>query len=86
MWLDKEFVSHAAQQMQQDIDREILWKVFEDSGWVRVQVDRTIDNNHAIDITHWIKNNIKYPYARSGADFIFENKKDATMFILRWAS
>jgi hypothetical protein len=53
-------------------------------GWTRVMLDRLQDNNHAVDITYWLEENIKNPFERNGRDFLFEDSKDATMFILRW--
>jgi hypothetical protein len=53
-------------------------------GWRRVMLDRLQDNKHAIDISHWLEENVKDPYERSGRDFLFSNERDATMFILRW--
>ena len=31
-----------------------------------------------------LEENIKNPFERNGRDFIFEDKKDAVNFILRW--
>jgi len=53
-------------------------------GWTRVMIDRLQDNKHAIDITHWLRENCQGAYERNGRDFLFENEKDAIMFILRW--
>jgi len=53
-------------------------------GWTCVSISRFQDNNHAVDITMWLEENVKN-YERNGRDFIFENSKDATMFILRWS-
>ena len=76
--------AQAAKQMADDIDREVLWGMLKGIGWTRVMLDRLTDNNHAIDITIWLEENIKHPFERHGRDFIFENERDAAMFILRW--
>jgi hypothetical protein len=70
--------------MAREIDREVLWGMLKGIGWTRVMLDRLQDNKHAIDITIWLEENIKNPFERNGRDFIFEDPKDATMFILRW--
>ena len=67
-----------------EIDREILWSTLKDMGWTRVMIDRLQDNRHAIDISHWLEWNCEGAYERNGRDFIFENSKDALLFILRW--
>jgi hypothetical protein len=82
--LQNEIIDIAAKEMQQDIDREILWGMLKDMGWTRVMISRLQDNEHAIDITLWLEENIKNPFERNGRDFIFEDPKDATMFILKW--
>jgi hypothetical protein len=84
MKLEEEILHKMSMQMQQEIDREIIWGMLKDTGWTRVLLSKMQDNNHAIDITYWLAANCKNEYKRSGRDFIFENPKDATMFILRW--
>jgi hypothetical protein len=84
MNIQNEILDIAAREMQQEIDREILWDMLKGIGWTRVMISRFQDNNHAIDITLWLEENIKHPFERNGRDFIFEDPKDATLFILRW--
>lgn len=82
--LEQEILEAKAKEMQIEMDREILWGMLESMGWTRVMLDRLQDNNHAIDITVWLEENIKNPFERNGRDFIFEQEKDASMFILKW--
>jgi len=82
--LEKEMLEAKAKEMQTEIDREVLWGMLKDLGWHRVMIDRLTDNKHAIDITTWLKENVKNPYERRGRDFLFSAERDATMFILRW--
>ena len=82
--LEEQYAAQAAAAMAREIDREVLWGMLENIGWHRVMIDRFQDNKHAIDITHWLEENCKNAYERRGRDFIFEDTKDATMFILRW--
>jgi hypothetical protein len=70
--------------MQSQIDREILWGILIGMGWTRVKLSRFVDNHHAIDIGYWIDEHVNNPFEREGADFIFEDSRDALMFILRW--
>ena len=82
--LEKEILEAKAKEMQIEIDREVLWGMLKSIGWTRVMISRLTDNNHAVDITHWLALNCQGVYERRGRDFIFENSKDATTFILRW--
>ena len=84
MSLEQEIANKMGNQMARDIDREVLWGMLKDIGWTRVMIDRLQDNNHAVDITYWLEENCQGSFERNGRDFIFENEKDATMFILRW--
>jgi hypothetical protein len=76
--------AQAAKKMADDIDREVLWGMLISMGWHRVMLSRLQDNLHAVDITMWLKENVKNPYERNGCDFLFAAERDATMFILRW--
>ena len=82
--LENQIAEELGQQMSREIDREILWGMLQGIGWTRVMLPRLIDNKHAIDITYWLEENCKNPFERNGRDFIFEDTKDATIFILRW--
>ena len=82
--VEQEIADKMGNNLAREIDREVLWGMLKGIGWTRVMLDRLQDNKHAIDITYWLEENIKNPFERNGRDFIFENPKDASMFILRW--
>lgn len=84
MNLEDELAFKMSMQMQKEIDKEILWGMLKELGWTRVIIDRFQDNKHAVDITYWLSENCEGSYERSGADFIFENDRDAVNFILKW--
>lgn len=82
--IEDELLAEAGKQMANEIDREILWGMLQGIGWTRVMLDRLQDNKHAVDIGYWLEEHCQGAYERNGRDFIFENSKDATMFILKW--
>jgi hypothetical protein len=82
--VEQEIADKMGNDMAREIDREVLWGMLKGIGWTRVMLDRLQDNKHAVDITIWLEENIKNPFERNGRDFIFEDSKDATMFILTW--
>jgi hypothetical protein len=84
MTLEEDITNQLGVQMQKEIDREILWGMLKELGWTRVTLSRLQDNKHAIDITYWIEEYCTGAHEREGRDFIFENPKDASMFILKW--
>ena len=82
--IEEEIANKMSTRMARDIDREVLWGMLKSIGWTRVMIDRLQDNKHAVDITFWLEENCKGGFERHGRDFIFENEKDASLFILRW--
>jgi hypothetical protein len=84
MTLEEEIASKAASEMAREIDREILWGLFEGIGWTRFKLSRFTDNNHAVDISFWLDENCKGQVERNGAEFLFEDSKDAVLFMMRW--
>ena len=84
--LEKEIIEAKAKEMQQEIDREVLWGMLEGIGWTRVMLPKLVDNMHAIDISYWLDGNCKNNFERNGRDFLFESLQDANWFKLRWGS
>lgn len=82
----EEIINKAGNALAHEIDREVLWGMLQDIGWTRIMLPRLIDNNHAVDITHWLAINCKNPFERSGRDFMFESARDANWFVLRWGT
>jgi hypothetical protein len=86
MNLEEQILERQGTELNREIDREILWGMLQGIGWHRVMLPRFVDNHHAIDIGYWLEENCKKAYERNGADFIFENEKDANWFKLRWGT
>jgi len=82
--MQDEILEELGTRMQSQVDREILWGILIGLGWTRVKLSRFVDNYHAVDISYWLDEHVKNPFEREGADFIFENSRDALLFILRW--
>ena len=86
MTLEEEIINKAGVAMAREIDCEVLWGMLQDIGWTRVMITRLTDNNHAVDIKHWLALNTKKSYEWHGRDFIFEDARDANWFVLRWGT
>ena len=84
MNLEEELLTKAGNDMAREIDREILWGLFEGIGWTRFKISRLTDNNHAVDISYWLDENCKGKFERNGSEFLFEDSKDAVLFMMRW--
>jgi hypothetical protein len=84
--LEQEMIEAKSKEMQQEIDREILWGMLQGLGWSRVMLPTLGNGEQAVDIIIWLEQNCKYSYERSGRDFLFESKQDANWFKLRWGT
>lgn len=84
MTLEEELLDKAGKEMAREIDREILWGLFEGIGWTRFKISRFTDNMHAVDISFWLDENCRGKIERNGAEFLFEDSKDAVLFMMRW--
>ncbi len=84
MTLEEEILNKAGKDMAREIDREVLWGLFEGVGWTQFKISRFTDNMHAVDISYWLEENCQGQFERNGAEFLFEDSKDAVLFMLRW--
>ena len=84
MKLEEEIMEQTGQEMAREIDREILWGMLIGIGWTRVNLSSETAMTQATRILEWLTQNCQAPYEKHRSDFIFEDSRDATMFILRW--
>jgi len=84
MNLEEEIMEKTGQEMAREIDREILWGMLIGIGWTRVNLSSETAMTQATRILEWLTQNCQAPYEKHRSDFIFEDSRDATMFILRW--
>ena len=82
--LEQAVLDSAANELQQAIDREILWGIMETFGYTRVKLERFDNNKHAVDIAYWLADNCRAEYQQIGSEFLFESQQDANWFKLRW--
>lgn len=83
---EDEVMAQAAEAMAREIDREILWSMLAELGWIRIMLPSLLDMKNAVDIQDWLVLNCNKGYQHSGRDFIFEDERDANWFKLRWLS
>lgn len=81
--IDK-IVNEKLDELAKSIDNDVLRACLIDSGWTQVEFYYS-NNNHAIDVREWLENNVSGgQWARLNSYFVFQNKKDAEWFMLRW--
>jgi hypothetical protein len=82
--IQEEILNNAGKEMAREIDREVLWSMLVGIGWTRVVVPAETAMVKATLIKEWLEINCANPYEKNRGDFIFEDKKDATLFVLKW--
>ena len=82
--LEQEIIDGQAKAMARTMDFEILADVLCECGWTRYKIAKHIDNQHAIDIREWVRENCQGEVKSHGAIWLFEDGRDATLFMLRW--
>ena len=90
MNLEDEIITKMGKQLSKEIDSGIIWSLTvlacQDKGWHLVNLDSFKDKEEDIEITEWIKHNVKGKHHVNGRHFIFEERKDSNWFILRWGA
>lgn len=82
--LEDEMAETMAKEMQKEIDGEILRTCLVETGWIQVKFIHK-DREQSYEIRDWCETNIKnFQWAHLGNYYLFNNKKDAEWFILRW--
>ena len=73
-----------AKEVAAEIDFEILADILVECGWTKVIRSPFFNNEEAVDIRYWVNEQIKGNVQSRGRTWVFEDAKDATMFILKW--
>lgn len=84
MNIEDEVLNNAAQQIADEIDFEIISGMLQEMGWIKVTRSPFVSNKEAVDIGYWIDEQTTGQVKSRGRTWLFEQPKDATMFILRW--
>ena len=82
--IEKDVLDSLEQEIQEAIDFDIQCDILKLCGWIRV--DTTIYSGPMwADVVDWISENCQGAYKNNVGTWLFEDAKDATMFILRWS-
>lgn len=82
--IEEEITKTLSAEIAAEIDFEVLADILCWSGWTRVKRSPYVTEKEAYDIKQWIKHHCKGQVKSHGSTWVFENKKDASHFILRW--
>ena len=97
--LEEEMLDHAAKNIAREIDKELLddimIAVLKDEGWIETKVNPAYTDIGMLSgkyeewyskTAEWIHKNAQGEYKLVKGQWLFEDPRDATMFILRWSS
>jgi hypothetical protein len=84
--IQDDIIDRAADSLAREIDREVLWDMLAQMGWVRVMLPTLQSNMQAVDISNWIAEHCHKGCEQNGRDFIFQDEREAMWFKLRWLS
>ena len=96
MGLEEEFASILSEEIAREIDKEILdtliLDVLTSEGWVQTKINPafglySVHNNSSwyAETAEWVHINATGDYKLLKGQWLFEEPKDATMFILKWS-
>lgn len=78
----------AKTEMLAEIDWNVVAQNLINEGWTKVVLNSlipTLGMKHSVDVLLWADENCVDHFVHNGRIWLFENEKDATMFILRWS-
>ena len=81
--LENEILAEKANELSRQINEGIMVALFKINGWITIEYFYK-DNPHAVDITHWLIENCQGQWHRLNGYYIFEDRRDAVWFKLRW--
>ncbi len=81
--IEEEIIAAMGKEIQKEIDFEILSGMLKQMGWTKVVLTpMTSEQSKAID--DWIAMYVKNPVETMGLVWMFEDKRDAVNFTLKW--
>ena len=99
MGLEEEMLDHAAKNIAREIDKELLDIIMidvltKDEGWILTKVNPAFADIGMLSgkyeewyskTAEWIHLNAQGDYKLLKGQWLFEDPRDATMFILKWS-
>lgn len=85
MNIEQDMINRAGKRMSDEIDFHILSEMLIELGWTKIVLKPMTQETGKI-LDTWVEKNVKGPFETMGLVWLFQDSKDATMFILRWVS
>lgn len=82
----EEIADNLAEELKQAIDNELMADMLVAAlGWTKIKRDYYLNNRDAIDRRIWLEENCQGHYKSLGIYIVFEDSRDATMYVLKWS-
>ena len=81
--LREEYLEFLGREMQESMDFDIVCDTLISLGWTRFDVEYD-QVQHWVAVKDWAGSNFEGEHREHAGVWLFENKKDATMFALKW--
>ena len=81
----KDYYPLAKTEMEKEKTWEVVAQDLINEGWTKVVLNSLIPTLDSVDVVLWADENCVDLFLHDGQTWLFENEKDATMFILRWS-
>ena len=80
-----EYIKQCADRLAQQIDFQVMCKIFKESGWTEVMVN--VGSEQYQEVWDWVYNDANIKGSSHGFEncWVFERKSDAEWFTLRWS-
>jgi len=83
--MEKELVAKVTKEISDEIDWEVEVALYKEVGWTEVKLQTTTPSGYVHEIMEWLGKNRTGHVRSRGNHYMFENAKDATLFILKWS-
>ena len=83
--IEQSIADEMANQIKEEIDREILFDMLEQFGWTRIVLSSKWLPVSGIELHEWRVKNLTGHYKAHDNVWMFEKSQDALIFSLRWA-
>lgn len=81
--LSDHYIRQQAELLAKTIDFEVMTSILMETGWTKLVIDYGNDQRWDV-VKQWAEDNLLDKHQEHAGTWIFENKKDATAFALRW--
>lgn len=85
MKTEDDMIAEAGKRMRQAIDDDLFADILVSYGWTKVNYSPMMPRELGYEIKEWIDSSCQGTVKSLNGNWLFEDSRDATLHILRWA-